>query len=76
MLWLPFTTYYGDDPDFNEADQRAEVEQLFQRQSMIEDVWEGLESADTLLDLLEFQGIDPVEYVQTCVENVQLITGL
>lgn len=76
MLWLPFSTDYRDNPDFNESDRRDEANQLFQRQSMIEDVYDGVESADTLLDLLEFQGIDPVEYVDVCCENVYLITGL
>lgn len=75
MLWLPFSTDLIEHPDFNQADQKAEVEMLFQRQSMIEDVYDGVESADTLLDLLEFQGIDPVFYVDTCVENCHLITG-
>lgn len=68
---LIFSTYFRDIPDFNKSDELVEMRQLLARQSMILDCLEGDESAETLLDLLESQDINPVKYVETVETNVE-----
>lgn len=67
----PFTTYFRDNPDFNESDRLNEVANLIQRQDLIQSVAEDGAPLDELLDVLEFQGIDPVEYVALIAANVE-----
>jgi len=69
-LILPFSTCYRDHPDFNQSDHLQEAEALIQRQETIQSFLLGEESADYLLDMLEYQGIDPVAYVEMVESNV------
>lgn len=55
----PFLTYI----DLNASPQQ--VQQLLQRQDLIERSIEGHESAATVLDCLAEQGIDPIAYVDS-----------
>jgi hypothetical protein len=72
-LLLPFSTVHRHEADFNPHDSLRESEQLIERQQLIQEVVFGDALADDLLDLLEFQGIDPEAYV-TCVEaNVEQV---
>lgn len=71
QLILPFSTYLRQNPDFDAQDVQAEIEQLFERQSAIDDLLSGKQTPEYVLDLLETQGFDPSEYVD-CVEvNVE-----
>jgi len=69
-LLLPFSTYHRHELDFNESDSLQESEALIQRQETIQSVLYGEADADYLLDVLEHQGIDPVEYVAMVEANV------
>lgn len=69
----PFMTVFREHPDFDAGDARLESQQLGQRQDVIEQVMQGGESFDTLLDLLESQGIDPAEYINATAQNLDYI---
>ena len=70
---LIFSTYFRDIYDYNKSDELSEMNQLLARQSMILDCLEGNGSAETLLDLLESQDINPIEYVETVEANVEFV---
>ncbi len=72
-LLLPFSTYHRHEPDFNESDSLQESEALIQRQETIQSVLYGEADADYLLDVLENQAIDPVEYVAMVEANVNQV---
>ena len=55
----PFLTYI----DLNASP--AEIQKLLQRQDLIERSLEGKEAADTVLDCLAEQGLDPIAYVNS-----------
>ncbi|MEL6605357.1 MAG: hypothetical protein AAFP20_19260 [Cyanobacteria bacterium J06614_10] len=67
----PFMTFYGDHPDHNQADGRRETKALLTRQGLIEDWLEGFESAESVLDCLEEQGIGADAFVKMVEANVQ-----
>lgn len=69
----PFLTFYGHSPDHGASDGRRETEALFTRQGLIEDWLEGRESAETVLDCLEEQGIGANAYVAAVKANVQQV---
>lgn len=69
----PFDTYLIENPDFNETDQRQQIEQLFFRQRAIQSLVSGDLSPEELLDLLEFQDIDPVAYVDCVTQNLDFV---
>ncbi len=70
----PFLTFYAHNPDHGASDGRRETEALFTRQGLIEDWLEGAESAETLLDCLEEQGIGADAYLSAVAANVQHFT--
>jgi hypothetical protein len=72
-LLLPFSTCHRHEVDFNEADDLQESEKLIERQQVIQSVVLGDESASYLLDVLESQGLDPVEYVAMVEANVNYL---
>lgn len=67
----PFLTFYGHHPDHGASDGRRETEALLTRQGLIEDWIEGTESAETVLDALEEQGVGASAYVAAVTSNVQ-----
>lgn len=69
----PFLTFYGHNPDYGASDGRRETEALFIRQGLIEAFLEGRESAVTVLDCLEEQGVGADAYVAAVQANVQRI---
>ena len=72
-LILPLSTFYRENPDYNLADSINETRLLIQRQGMVDKVLSGDEQPDTLLDLLDSQGLDPIEYINSVEFNVQLV---
>lgn len=66
----PFLTFYHHDRDHGASDGRRETEALFTRQGLIENWLEGKESAETVLDCLEEQGIGAGAYVAAVQANV------
>ena len=69
----PFLTFYRFHPDHNVQDERKETELLYQRQGAIEDMLEGREHVDVVLDMLEEQGIDAAAYADAVHDQVTAI---
>lgn len=69
----PLSTDFRDDPDFNESDRAIEFESLRVRQRAIDDLLQGQISPADLLDLLEYQEIDPVEYMDAATEAIETV---
>lgn len=69
----PFLTFFQDSPDHGAVDALSETKALFTRQELIEDWLEGRESANTVLDCLEEQGIGADAYALAVDSNVQRI---
>ena len=67
---LPLLTVDEDNPDFDRTDTTNEIQQLHERNSAIQAVVDGKLPPDELLDLLEFQGLDPVYYVSVAIDNL------
>jgi hypothetical protein len=67
----PLATNYRDDPDFNASDRAQEVALLDVRQRAIDEVLRGKMSPADLLELLESQEIDPVEYMDASTEALE-----
>lgn len=60
-------------PDFDDADVQAEVVRLFERQRAIASLVSGNLDANTLLDLLDYQGFNPTEYVDCIEDNLNYV---
>ena len=73
LILEPFSTCLRDFLDFTNQDDIQEAQQLIQRQTAIQNCLLGKESPDLILDLLEFQGIDPLAYVEAIEANVNFV---
>lgn len=71
----PFQTFLPENPDFNASDLQTEIEKLFERQRAIAQLTQGEMLADDLLDLLEGQDLDPIEFVDMAVDNINVLMG-
>lgn len=71
----PLQTFLPENPDFNASDLQSEIEKLFERQKAIAKLTQGELLADDLLDLLEAQELDPVEFVDMAVDNINFLMG-
>lgn len=78
----PLLTNFRDDPDFNQSDFDAEFEAMLVRNRAIELMLTGEISVDDLLDVLESQEVDPLEYataasasIETTINQGMVITG-
>jgi hypothetical protein len=70
-LYLPFNTYYRDNPDYDAGDARAEFNQLKTRQDLMIDVVDGHQDVEALFETLEAQGIDSAAYVDAVCHQVE-----
>lgn len=66
----PFLTISTECPDFDDQDTRLELARMMERNRAIAALVDGSMHPDDLLDLLEFQGLDPVQYVDEVESNV------
>jgi hypothetical protein len=74
MLYIdPLSTNFRDDPDFNASDRANEIELLAVRQRAIDEVLRGELSPANLLELLESQEVDPVEYMEAATEAIEFV---
>jgi hypothetical protein len=71
LLYLPFNTYYRENPDYNESDSQAEFNQLKTRQDLMIDVVDGQQDAEALFETLEAQGIDSAAYVDAVCHQIE-----
>lgn len=69
----PFLTFCAEHPDHDRQDARRAAEQLYQRQGAIEDMLEGREHVDVVLDMLEEQGVDAAAYADAVHGQVSAI---
>ncbi|MBD2259912.1 hypothetical protein [Pseudanabaena sp. FACHB-2040] len=68
-----FRTFCSEDPDFNRADERADLAQLIERETKIEGFLNGQTRLSEVLDCLSDQGIEPDDWVDTTVNNIEFI---
>lgn len=76
MRIAPFSTFFTPTTDMSLADIQAEIERLYQRQKAIDACVHGELDEETLFDLLESQGIDPVEWAETSADNIEFLMGV
>ena len=67
----PFLTLFRENPDHNQSDELSEMEQLFERNRLIDKVVAGTIPVDELLDCLSDQGFDPDHYANTVADNIE-----
>jgi hypothetical protein len=70
---LPLTTYLNEDLDFNESDIQAEIEALFQRQRLIQQMMIGRIDPSEVLDAINDSSLDVDEYIQCSIENIEYV---
>lgn len=68
---MPFLTTFRENPDYDDQDSQKEIELLFQRQQMIDQLLTGNIPVDELLDCLNDQDYDVDDYVDTVVSNIE-----
>jgi hypothetical protein len=71
ILYLPFNTYYRENPDYNGSDSDREFNELSERQEQMIQVIDGELEAEAFFETLEEQGIHSAAYVNAAVENVE-----
>ncbi|WOB42975.1 hypothetical protein HNI00_07265 [Thermoleptolyngbya oregonensis NK1-22] len=69
----PFLTMSIEHLDFNDQDAQDEIIRMMERNCAIAALLDGSMHPDDLLDLLEAQGLDPVQYVNEVDSNVDWI---
>jgi uridine phosphorylase len=70
LLYLPFNTYYRENPDYNESDVASEFSQMAERQNQMIQVVDGELEAEALFETLEAQGIDSADYTDAVCNHV------
>jgi uridine phosphorylase len=71
LLYLPFNTYYQENPDYNESDAGREFSQMAERQTQMIQVVDGELEAEALFETLEAQGIDSGAYTDAVCQHVE-----
>jgi uridine phosphorylase len=71
LLYLPFNTYYQENPDHNESDAGREFSQMAERQTQMIQVVDGELEAEALFETLEAQGIDSAAYTDAVCQHVE-----
>lgn len=62
-----------DDPDFNRSDEKSSLNALVQREQLIEGLVKGTEAIDTTLDCLAEQGINPDDWIDATLQNIDYV---
>lgn len=75
MNLAPFNTFFTPSPGMSLADIQREIEQLYQRQKAIDACAHGELDEETLFDLLEDHGVDPVEWAEAAADNIEFLLG-
>jgi uridine phosphorylase len=71
LLYLPFNTFYREDPDYDSSDAGREFDRMAERQTQMIQVVDGELEADTLFETLEAQGIDSAAYTDAAIAHVE-----
>jgi uridine phosphorylase len=71
LLYLPFNTYYQEDPDHDSSDVGREFRQMADRQTQMIQVVDGELEAEALFETLEAQGIDSGAYTDAVDAHVE-----
>jgi len=69
----PFLTFFRENPDYSESDSLSECRALWERQGAVDQVIRGEEHPDLLLETLYDQGIEPSDYVDGVVNEIDYI---
>ena len=69
----PFRTVAREHPDFNRADERAELLGNQIREDLIEQLLDGRGHLDTALDCLAEHGIDPDAWIDQTLANIEYV---
>lgn len=75
-LILPFSTIFVPSADMSPEDYSAECARLFARQQAIDQVLHGELDDDVLYDLLAEDDIEPTEWAEQAIENVEFLIGM
>ena len=59
----PFLTFFDPNPDLSPTEIEKEFNQMVERNQALDDFLGGKLPASDVLDILEANGVDPVEYV-------------
>jgi hypothetical protein len=73
MWLLPLSTTATRLPEMSLADWEAEAARLFRRQQAIAAVAEGRMDDDILYDMLAEDGINPHEWAENSIANIEFI---
>lgn len=76
MQLAPFCTFFTPTAGMSLADIESEIAKLYHRQKAIDACVHGEMDEEDLYDLLADDGIDPEEWAETTVENIELILGV
>lgn len=74
-IYDPFRPYFLENPDFNRADERSEVERMLLRDDLTQQYLNGLIDTETLFDAFAEHGIDPLEWVEEMESQVERIVS-
>lgn len=66
----PLSTVARFQAGMSQGERLTEVDMLLARQAAIGQVLRGELDADTLLDMVEHQGMDPAAYAEQAIENI------
>lgn len=75
MNLAPFNTFFTPTADMSLSDIQSEIERLYQRQKAIDACLHNELDEETLFDLLEAYGVDPVEWAETSADNIEFLLG-
>lgn len=71
ILYVPFNTYYRENPDYDSSDAGREFSQMAERQTQMIQVVDGELEAEALFETLEAQGIDSAAYTDAVSDHVE-----
>lgn len=69
----PFCTFLTPHPDLSPGELQAEISRLYERQKAIDAMVHGELDLESLLDLLEDHEIDPEQWINTSISNIEYL---
>lgn len=72
-LYDPFRPWLDHNPDYNRADEYQAVEAMLLRDDLTRGYLAGQTDLDTLWDCLAEHGLDPLEWTESAVNQVDRI---
>lgn len=69
----PFRPWFNSHPDMDRSDERRAVEEMMVREELTQQFLAGQTDIETLWDCLAQQGIDPLEWTEATVNQVERV---